>query len=183
MKNYFIIHGSFGNSIEHYLPWLKKELKKDADVIALDFPVGKDNQTFDNWSKVLDKFKDSINEDTIFIGRSIAPIFIVKYLMINNLKIDKLISVSGFNGFVNVCDYDYVNKTFLMDRIDGFKRHAKEVVCIYSDNDPYVPFYLLEMFARCLADKVKIINGGGHFNSDSGHGEKFEELLSFISEE
>ncbi len=26
MKNYFIIHGSFGDSHEHWLPWLQKQL-------------------------------------------------------------------------------------------------------------------------------------------------------------
>lgn len=26
MKNYFIIHGSFGNSQENWFPWLEKEL-------------------------------------------------------------------------------------------------------------------------------------------------------------
>ena len=183
MKNYFIIHGSFGDSNEHYLPWLKKELEKDGEVIAVDFPVGKDNQNFENWSKVLDNFKNKINQETIFIGRSIAPIFIVKYLMKNNLKIKKLISISGFNGFINIPDYDYVNKSFLMDGIDNFKEYANEIICIYSDNDPYVPYYLLDMFARCLANKVKVINGGGHFNSDSGYGEKFEVVLKYIKEQ
>ena len=33
MKNFFIIHGSFGaNSKEHYLPWLKNELEKLGEV-------------------------------------------------------------------------------------------------------------------------------------------------------
>ena len=183
MKNYFIIHGSFGSSEEHYLPWLKKELSKHGEVISVDFPIGKDNQTFENWSKELEKFKNKINEETIFIGRSIAPIFIVKYLMKNNLKVKKLICISGFNGFINIPDYDYVNKSFLMDSIDEFKSHTKETVCIYSDNDPYVPYYLLDMFARCLASKVEIIKGGGHFNIDSGYGEKFEEILKYIEEQ
>ena len=183
MKNYFIIHGSFGDSNEHYLPWLKKELEKEGEVIAVDFPVGKDNQNFENWSKVLDNFKNKINQETIFIGRSIAPIFIVKYLIKNNLKINKLISISGFNGFINIPDYDYVNKSFLMDSIDNFKEYANEIICIYSDNDPYVPYYLLDMFARCLANKVKVINGGGHFNADSGYGEKFEVVLKYIKEQ
>ncbi len=26
MKNYFIVHGSFGDSKEHWLPWLQKQL-------------------------------------------------------------------------------------------------------------------------------------------------------------
>ena len=31
MRNFFIIHGSFGDSREHYLPWLKQNLEKFVD--------------------------------------------------------------------------------------------------------------------------------------------------------
>ncbi len=40
MKNFFIIHGSFGNSKEHYLPWLKSKLEKLGEVVCEDFPIG-----------------------------------------------------------------------------------------------------------------------------------------------
>lgn len=180
MRNFFIIHGSFGDSREHYLPWLKQNLEKFSEVFAPDFPVGKDLQTYENWAKVLDKYKNKINEQTTFIGRSIAPIFIIKYLTNNNLKINKLISISGFNGFINIPDYDYVNKTFLMDNIDNFKKSCKHTICIYSKNDPYVPYYLLDMFARCIAEKSIIIENGGHFNADSGYGEKFDKILEYV---
>ena len=65
MKNYFIIHGSFGDSKEHYLPWLKNELEKLGEVVCVDFPIGVGVQTFESWSKVLDQYKDKIIEDTI----------------------------------------------------------------------------------------------------------------------
>ena len=60
MKNYFIIHGSFGDSKEHYLPWLKNELEKLGEVVCVDFPIGVGVQTFESWSKVLDQYKDKI---------------------------------------------------------------------------------------------------------------------------
>lgn len=40
MKNFFIIHGSFGDSKEHYLPWLTSELEKLGEVVCEDFPIG-----------------------------------------------------------------------------------------------------------------------------------------------
>ena len=123
MKKYFIIHGSFGDSNEHYIPWLKKELSKKGNVVCLDFPIGKDNQTYNAWERTLLKYKDEINEDTIFIGRSIAPIFIVHFCLKHKLKIKQLVSISGFNGFINIPDYDYVNKTFLLDSINEFKNY------------------------------------------------------------
>lgn len=180
MKNYFIVHGSFGNSKEHWLPWLQEELSNNGyQVYNFDYPVGLDKQSFESWSKVLDKYKDKINKDTIFIGRSIAPIFIVKYLQKNSLKINKLISISGFNGFINLPDYDAVNKTFLLDEIKGFKKLCKHRICYISKNDPYVPYYLLDMFTKNIKAKVVLKEDGGHFNIDSGY-ETFEDLLNFI---
>ncbi len=108
-------------------------------VYNLDYPIGLDKQSYQSWSKILNRYKDKINKESVFIGRSIAPIFIVKYLTENKLKINKLISISGFNGFINIPDYDAVNKTFLMDEIRDFNNLCKHRICYISKNDPYVP--------------------------------------------
>ncbi|MBE7076532.1 MAG: hypothetical protein E7374_01425 [Clostridiales bacterium] len=181
MRNYFIIHGSFGNSNEHYLPWLKEELKKQGEVFCIDFPIGVNVQCFDSWSKTLDKYKDKINEETIFIGRSIGPIFAIKYLMEKDLKINKLISVSGFNNYsVDGGDYDKVNESMFVKDLKKFKKYCSEVVCIISENDPYVKLTALNDFANSVANKIINIKDGGHFNTESGYGFKFEELLNLI---
>lgn len=181
MKNYFIVHGSFGDSKEHYLPWLEKELEEYGDVVCVDFPIGVGIQNFDSWSKVLDEYKGKINKDSVFIGRSIGPVFIIKYLMKNNLHIDKLYSISGFNkAVVDGGDYDEVNKTMFVDNLQDFKRYCNKITCIYSENDPYVKLKDLRDFADTIADETLNIKDGGHFNADSGYGEKFEKLLNLI---
>ena len=181
MKNYVIIHGSFGNGSEHYLPWLKSELSKKGEVFCPDFPIGVGKQNYQAWANVLDQFKDKITEDTIFIGRSIGPIFAIKYILSNNLKIKKLVAVSGFNNYsVDGGDYDKVNETMFVDNLKDFKKHCEVVVCIYSENDPYVKLSALTEFAGIIADKKVDIKDGGHFNADSGYGEKFEEILKYV---
>ena len=181
MKNYFIVHGSFGNSEEHYLPWLKNELEKNGEVVCVDYPIGVGVQSFDSWAKTLDNYKHLINPETIFIGRSIAPIFIIKYLMKNNLAINRLISVSGFNNYsVDGGDYDSVNKSMFVSNLQDFKNYCNHITCVISENDPYVDFSALKEFADIIGDKVINIKDGGHFNADSGYGVKFEELLKLI---
>ena len=134
MKNFFIIHGSFGNSQEHYLPWLQNELQEQGEVICLDFPIGVNIQNYDSWSRELNKYKGKINDESIFIARSIGPIFAIKYLLKNNLHINKLISISGFNNYSvdNDGDYDKVNESMFVDNLTDFRNHCDEVVCIIS---------------------------------------------------
>ncbi len=148
-------------------------------VYNLDYPIGLDKQNYKTWSNVLDKYKNKINKDTIFIGRSIAPIFIVKYLQQNNLKINKLVSVSGFNVFINIPDYDAINKTFFLEEIKGFDKLCKHRICYISKNDPYVPYYLLDMFIKNIKAKVILKEDAGHFNTDSGYA-TFKDILRFL---
>ncbi len=180
MSTVFIVHGSFGDSREHYIPWLKQNLEKNGfEVIAPNFPIGIGKQSYAAWAKVLNKYANKINGDTIFVGRSIGPIFIVKYLLEHKLKIKALFSISGFNCFINVPDYDAVNKTFFLDEIKGFEYLCPLRVCYISKNDPYVPYYLLDMFTKNIKAKTILKADAGHFNTETGYA-TFPELLTKI---
>ena len=182
MKNYFIIHGSFVDSDTDWYPWIRDELKKtNQNVIAPNFPVGLEIQCYDAWKKELDKYKDYINENTIFIAHSIGPIFVVKYILENNLKIDSLYSVSGFNGLINIKDFDKVNSSFFMNDYTNFEKNCKNRVAFHSDNDPFVPQSLLIEFAKNIKANTHIIKNAGHFIEDDGY-LTFPELLSSINE-
>ena len=92
MKNYFIIHGTFGHNKENWFPWLEQELVNlGYEVFNFNYPTPK-GHNFENWSKVLDQAKDKITEESVFICHSSAPIFLIKYCLTNNIKIGKLIS-------------------------------------------------------------------------------------------
>ena len=95
MKNYFIIHGTFGHNQENWFGWLENKLTQQGfNVYNFNYPtpIG---HNFENWSKVLDQAKKHINDESVFICHSSAPIFLIKYCLTNNLKIGKLISVCG----------------------------------------------------------------------------------------
>jgi predicted alpha/beta hydrolase family esterase len=90
MKNYIILHGSFGSKDGNWFPWLKKELEgRNLKVDVPQMPVGVGNQNFENWSKIMNEL--NINDNTTIIAHSIAPIFVCKYLIINKIKVKKLI--------------------------------------------------------------------------------------------
>lgn len=180
MKNYFIVHGSYGNNQENWFPWLEKVLvEKGEEVFNLNYPTP-EGQNFENWSNVLDEYKDKITNETIFICHSISPIFVVHYCIENKLSIKKLISVSGANGFVTGDEeLDSITKTFFLDDISSFRNLCNDVVCFYSKDDPFLSLNDLKSFANDLGAKHCVYENAGHFNANAGY-LKFEDLLKFL---
>ena len=176
-ENYIIIHGSFGSKDGNWFPWLKNKLK-DKSVVVPQMPVGVGNQNFENWSKVLDDLE--IDENTTIIAHSIAPIFVCKYLIINKIKVKKLVFVCGFNKYLGINpDFDAVNEPMFIDNLEEVKKYYNIIICFYSNNDPYVRFDVEKSFADTISNKQYIIENGGHINAESGYTE-FEEILKVI---
>lgn len=179
IDNYIIIHGSFGSKDGNWFPWLKKQLEgKDKKIDIPQMPVGVGKQNFESWSKVLDKL--TINENTIIIAHSIAPIFVCKYLITNKITVKKLIFVCGFNNYLGIDnDFDAVNEPMFIDNFENVKQYCNNIVCYYSDNDPYVKFDIEKSFADKIANRQYIIKNGGHINCETGY-TKFEEILKEV---
>ena len=183
MENYFIIHGSFGSPFENWFGWLYDFIEDDAKQCYVpQFPIGVGYQNYENWSKLLKYYLDLglINENTTIIAHSIAPIFVSKFLTENQIKIKKLISVCGFNNYLGINEeYDNVNESMYFDNLKDVKQYVDEIICFYSDNDPYVKYEVEKEFADTIATEQVIIPNGGHINSESGY-DTFEDIVSFL---
>lgn len=139
------------------------------------------------WKKLLDLYNKEykmFDEKTVLIGHSTGSICALKYILESKIKIDKLILVSGFNGFLAEDKEDIHNKinpTYYVtcEELSEIKKYANEIVCIYGDNDPYIPQEFFHDLAVKIGAKEVIIPRGGHLNSQSGY-TTFEEILEFI---
>ncbi|MFH1193834.1 MAG: alpha/beta hydrolase, partial [bacterium] len=81
MKTAFIIHGALGDPNENWFPWLKSELERLGFAVYVPaFPTSPKTQTLENWLKVFEEHKDHLDEDTIVIGHSLGPIFLLTIL-------------------------------------------------------------------------------------------------------
>ena len=178
-NNYIILHGSFGSKDGNWFPWLKKQLEyKKYKVDVPQMPIGVGKQNYTNWSNELSKL--TINENTIIIAHSIAPVFVCKYLINNKIKVKKLIFVCGFNNYLGINEeYDNVNKSMYIDNLTEIKNYCNDVICYYSDNDPYVKYEVEKDFADTISTEQYCIKNGGHLNSESGYTE-FDELLKYL---
>lgn len=183
MNNYLIVHGSFGSPFGNWFPYLRGELeKRELVVYTPDMPSGVGYQNYDNWSNVMKTYVDAgiINENTVIFAHSIAPVFVCKFLIENSVKVKRLVLVCGFNNYLGINDdYDAVNESMYLDNLEEVKNYCNDIVCFYSDNDPYVTFDKEKEFADMIASTQIVIQNGGHLNSESGYDE-FEELLKYI---
>jgi len=179
MENYIILHGSFGSPQGNWFMWLKEILLREwkaVDVPAL--PVGVGKQNFESWSEVLDNL--DVNSNTTIIAHSSAPVFVCKYLITKKIKVKKLIFVCGFNNYFGINEeYDAVNKPMYIDNLEDVKKYCNDIVCFYSDNDPYVKYEVEKEFAENLTNNTMVIPGGGHLNEEAGY-KRFYELLPYL---
>ena len=183
MENYFIIHGSFSSPYSNWIGWLHDFIEDEGkQVYVPDFPIGVGCQNYENWSRLLKYYLDLglINENTTIIGHSIAPVFISKFLVENKIKVKKLIFVCGFNNYLGINEeYDAVNKSMYFDNLEDVKKYANEIICFYSDNDPYVRYETEKDFADKIATEQVFISNAGHINSESGY-DTFEDIVSYL---
>ena len=65
------------------------------------------------------------------------------------------------------------------DNLKDVKKFANEIICFYSDNDPYVKYEVEKEFADTIATEQICIPNAGHINSESGF-DIFENIVSFL---
>jgi len=181
MNNIFIIHWAYGNPNENWFPWLKIELEKlNCKVFVPKFPTP-ENQTLENWKKIFEDYKQYINENTIVVGHSLAPAFLLDLLENINSPIKSAFFVSGFIELLWNSDFDPINKSFVDRDFDWktIKQNCDNFHIYHSDNDPYVPLESAKKVANKLDTSLIEVPNAGHFNTTSGY-DKFELLLDEI---
>ena len=65
------------------------------------------------------------------------------------------------------------------ENLADVKNYCDDIVCFYSENDPYVKYQAEKDFADTIATKQIVIKEGKHLNSEAGYTE-FKELLEHI---
>ena len=174
MKRVFIVHGWDGNPKEPMLSWLKNELrKKKFNVLNLKMP-NPSKPEIKSWVNFLKKSIKCLDENTYFIGHSVGCQAVLRY--IESLK-DK----QKIGGIVLIAPWMHLDKTTIEEEgeevkeiarpwmetpinFNKIKSRIKNAVCIFSDNDPYVPLIDSKIFKKKLNAKIIIEHGKYHFD-------------------
>ena len=173
MIDTLVVHGSFGSPYENWFPWLRSTLTAAGRrVLVPNFP-DKDLQDLDRWTRVLDGYAGCFEARTNIFGHSLAAAFIADYCVAKRMRVGKAILVAPFYGLIGIPEFDAVNRTFFKNQrtLETFATMCDQIICVYSDNDPYVPLHLFEEFAAITKAERRIVHGGGHLNAEAGYRE------------
>jgi len=183
-NNVFIIHGAYGYPGENWFPWLKSGLEKlGCQVFVPKFPTP-EGQSLENWLKVFDDYRRYLDKDTIVVGHSLGPAFLLNVIEKLDTPIRAAFFVAGFVGLLGNSVFDEINKSFVDRAFDWkkIKQNCQKFYIFHSDNDPYVPLGKAEELARNLGTEVILVKNAGHFNEKAGY-IKFDLLLEKIKSE
>ncbi len=184
MTNIIIIHGTGGSPNGNWFPWLKSELEKlDCRVFVPKFPTPQ-NQSLDNWLKIFKDYEKYLDENSIVVGHSLGPAFLLSVLENIKRPIKAAFFVAGFTGLLNNLEFDELNKTFVTKRFDWAKirNNCKKFYVINSDNDPYGSLERGKIFTKNLGTELITLKNAGHINLEAGYS-KFDFLLEKIKNE
>ena len=178
--NFFIIHGIYGHPEENWFPWVKKELEKQSyEVIVPKFPtpIG---QSLESWMKIIKKYDDKINQETVLIGHSLGTAFILNYLEQAEKEIKAAFLIAGYH-FMLENPFKELNKGFVDKKFNWTRiiENCENFFVIGSDNDEYISESVTRQLAFNLDAELHIIKNAGHLNSKAGY-DKFPFLLELI---
>ena len=132
---------------------------------------------------VFNDFKGSLDKNSIVIGHSLGPAFILDQLEKLNHPIKAAFFIAPFISELNNPDFDKINKTFYKDfDWKKIKQNCPNFFLFQSDNDPYVPIQKAKELSGKLGVDYTLVKNSGHFNDAAGY-KKFYLLLEKIKEQ
>ncbi len=171
-KRVFIIHGWGGTPDSEWLPWLAKNLRKKGFLVEVPAMPDTDNPKIEAWTEHLQKIVGECDGNTYFVGGSIGCQAIMRYLekIPESEKCGGIVFVAGWITLTGLEDEEerFVSSSWVNTPIDfeKVKRHAKKIVCLFSDNDPYVPAENWDIFSKNLDAEIIIEKNKGHFTEE-----------------
>lgn len=173
MKNIYIVHCWEGTKDDGWYPWLDNDLtNKGNKVFRFNMP-NTSNPKIEEWVSFLEKQVKELDENTFFVGHSIGCQTILRYLeRCEVAKIGGIILVAPWLDLLPeaVSDEDSLKtaEPWLTTPIDfdKIKKFTNNIVCIFSDNDYFVPINQREKFEKLLEAKTIIVHNKGHISKE-----------------
>jgi len=181
MKNAFIIHWTWGSPEWNWFPWMKSELESLGYMVIVPRLPTPHGQSLESWMEKFEQYRKDINSETIFVGHSAGPAFVLSILETLDSPVKACFFASGFLELIQLPEFDLLNETITSRQFSWetiYKNCSYFYMC-HGDEDPYVPYHNVEILAENLWVEVDIIKWWFHLNDESGYTE-FPYLLEKI---
>jgi len=168
-----IFHGIGGNSEENWFPWIKETIeKKGHRVIIPDFPHA-DKPELHEWFAHMEKYQESIDDQTIFVGHSLGGIFALRLLEKQHTPIRATFLIASVTNETDGGEYAPLMTSFTVPdlHLETIKKNGGKFHVLHADNDPFIPLQNAEKLARTLGAAITIIPNGKHLNVSAGYTE------------
>jgi predicted alpha/beta hydrolase family esterase len=182
-KRIFLIHGWGESPNSDWFPWTKKALTDKGYKVFVPEMPDTEHPKIEPWVEVLTKIVENPKPDDIFIGHSIGCQAILRYLEKLDKKVGKVILVAPWWYLTLDENEEQEDADPWLNTLIDFSRVKKienNVICIFSKDDPWVPYKEnVDFFKKNLNPKIITKDGFGHFTADEGS-TKIEFLLDLI---
>lgn len=175
MKRVFVIHGWDGNPEEGWFPWLKNELEKNSFIVNVPLMPKPSYPKIETWVNFLVSLVGQADRETYFVGHSIGCQTILRYLETINNKIGGIVFVAGWfylmpETFETTEDKEIAKPWLDMNiNFDKVKNTTKNIIAVFSNNDPFVNFEEnSKMFREKLNAKIILESDKKHFRGEDG---------------
>jgi len=170
-----IVHGWDGSPNEPMLKWLKNNLEDSFEVIVPNMPNPAEPKIKD-WVDKLKEVAGNIDENTFFVGHSIGCQAVLRFLQTINQKAKGIVLIAPWiNLDMKTIEEEgeevkEIAKPWMETSINWkkIKNNIGKAVCIFSDNDCYVPLSDANIFKEKLNAEIIIEHNKGHFDPSSG---------------
>lgn len=172
VKRVIIIHGWDGTPKEPMIKNLTASLKKAGfEVITPEMPET-DYPKIGPWIKKLEEVTGKVDKETFFIGHSIGCQTILRFLENVEHSIGGAVMIAPWIILENV-DGEVekeIARPWLSTKINfkNINTLTDNFVCIFSDNDPFVPLINKDLFQRNLGAKIIVEKKKGHYTQGDG---------------
>jgi len=172
MKRVFAIHGWSGSDKDSTLVWLKDKLAySELKINILEMP-NPQSPKVKEWLRRIKSQVGTPDKETFFIGYSFGCLAIMRYVETINVKIGGMLFVAPWihmdKETIKEEGEEAVElaKPWMEPVIDWgkIKSHAGKVICIFSDNDPFVPLSESKTYSEKLGAKIIIEKDKDHFD-------------------
>lgn len=176
MEKALILHAWYGSPEADWYPWLKGELeKKGYEVWVPELPT---MPTKSPDMETMLKFiieKNFVDENTVVIGHSLGSVLALR--LGERIKYAKGILLAAWD--YNDLTPEHQNFWTTMMNHAQIRSNVKEMVCLISDNDPYVTKIIAHEMADRLGARAIDVGSKGHFLAKDNGVTEVPEILEF----